>query len=60
MFGYKKIPMKKLIQRLLYLIDDMFDNLKEESIKELKYNSNTLLNHFCIFIIKRDFLNILS
>lgn len=52
--------MKKLIQRLLYLIDDMFDNLKEESIRELKYNSNTLLNHFCIFIIKRDFLNILS
>lgn len=52
--------MKKLIQRLLYLIDDMFDNLKEESIKELKYNSNTLFNHFCIFIIKRDFLNILS
>jgi len=52
--------MKKLIQSLLYLIDDMFDNLKEESIKVLRYSSNNLLNHFCIFIIKRDFLNILS
>jgi phosphate uptake regulator len=49
-FGYKKIPTKKLMQRLLYLIDDMFDNLKEESIKDLKYNFTQLRKFYFILV----------
>ena len=49
-FGYKKIPTKKLIQRLLYLIDDMFDNLKEDSIKDLKYNFTQLRKFYFILV----------
>jgi len=49
-FGYKKIPTKKLIQRLLYLIDDMFDNLKEDSIKDLEYNFTQLRKFYFILV----------
>ncbi|MFX1260288.1 MAG: hypothetical protein ACFFAN_20755, partial [Promethearchaeota archaeon] len=49
-FGYKKIPTKKLIQRLLYLLCDMFENLKEGSIKELEYNFKQLQRFYFILI----------
>jgi len=49
-FGYKKFPTKKLIQRLLYLIADMFDNLKIGSIEELKYCFNQLRKFYFILV----------
>ncbi|MFX1411850.1 MAG: AbrB/MazE/SpoVT family DNA-binding domain-containing protein [Promethearchaeota archaeon] len=49
-FGYKQIPTKKLIQRLLYLIADMFDYLKEGSIEELKYNFIQLRKFYFILV----------
>ncbi len=49
-FGYKKIPTKKLIQRQLYLIADMFDNLKEESIEELNYSFEQLRKFYFILV----------
>jgi len=33
-FGYKTIPTKRLIQRQLYLIIDMFENLMDNNTKE--------------------------
>jgi len=49
-FGYKQIPTKKLIQRLLYLIADMFDYLKSGSIDELKYNFIQLRKFYFILV----------
>lgn len=49
-FGYKKFPTKKLIQRLLYLIADMFDNLKQGSIEELRYCFNQLRKFYFILV----------
>jgi len=49
-FGYKKVPTKKLIQRLLYLIADMFDDLKENTIEELKYNFTQLRKFYFILV----------
>jgi phosphate uptake regulator len=49
-FGYKQIPTKKLIQRLLYLIADMFDYLKKGSIEELKYNFIQLRKFYFILV----------
>ena len=49
-FGYKKIPTKKLIQRLLYLIADMFDNLKEGAIEELNYSLSQLKKFYFILV----------
>ncbi|MFX1317397.1 MAG: AbrB/MazE/SpoVT family DNA-binding domain-containing protein [Promethearchaeota archaeon] len=49
-FGYKQIPTKKLIQRLLYLIADMFDYLKQGSIEELKYNFIQLRKFYFILV----------
>ena len=34
-FGFKTIPTEKLIKRLLYIIADMFDDLNQESYKNL-------------------------
>jgi len=50
-FGYKKIPTKKLIQRLLYLIADMFDDLKDGNIEDLKYNFTQLRKFYFILVI---------
>lgn len=50
-FGYKKIPTRKLIQRLLYLILDMFDNLKANKIDDLNYNFNQLRKFYFILVI---------
>lgn len=49
-FGYKKIPTKKLIQRLLYLIADMFDSLKEGAIEELNYSLSQLKKFYFILV----------
>ncbi|MFX0136754.1 MAG: hypothetical protein ACFFDN_24165 [Candidatus Hodarchaeota archaeon] len=49
-FGYKKIPTKKLIQRLLYLVADMFENLIEEQVDDLKYNFEQLRKFYFILV----------
>ena len=49
-FGYKKIPTKKLIQRLLYLIADMFDSLIEGAIGELNYSLIQLKKFYFILV----------
>ena len=49
-FGYKKIPTKKLIQRQLYLIADMFDNLEDSVVEELKDNFEQLRRFYFILV----------
>jgi len=49
-FGYKKIPTKKLIQRLLYLVADMLENLIENRIDDLKYNFDQLRKFYFILV----------
>ena len=49
-FGYKKIPTKKLIQRLLYLIADMFDDLKDNTVEALKYSFTQLRKFYFILV----------
>jgi phosphate uptake regulator len=49
-FGYKKIPTKKLIQRLLYLIADMFENILEDRVDDLKYNFSQLKKFYFILV----------
>lgn len=49
-FGYKKIPTKKLIQRLLYLVADMFENLIEDQVDDLKYNFEQLRKFYFILV----------
>ncbi|MCK4382489.1 MAG: hypothetical protein KAW66_04265 [Candidatus Lokiarchaeota archaeon] len=50
-FGYKKIPTKKLIQRLLYLVADMFENLIDDRVDDLKYNFDQLRKFYFILVI---------
>ncbi len=50
-FGYKKIPTKKLIQRLLYLVANMFDDLKDGSLEDLNYNFEQLKKFYFILVI---------
>jgi phosphate uptake regulator len=50
-FGYKKIPTKKLIQRLLYLVANMFDDLKDDSLEDLNYNFEQLKKFYFILVI---------
>lgn len=50
-FGYKTIPTKRLIQRQLYLILDMFENLAEENIEELNDNFQQLKRFYFILVI---------
>ena len=50
-FGYKTIPTKKLIQRQLYLIIDMFENLLDNKIEELKDNFQQLKRFYFILVI---------
>ncbi len=49
-FGYKKIPTKKLIQRLLYLVANMFENLIEDRSDDLKYNLDQLRKFYFILV----------
>ncbi|MBY9002659.1 MAG: hypothetical protein KGD73_01685 [Candidatus Lokiarchaeota archaeon] len=50
-FGYKKIPTGKLIQRLLYLIADMFDDVKSETFDDLNYNFDQLRKFYFILVM---------
>ena len=50
-FGYKTIPTKRLIQRQLYLIIDMFENLVDNKIEELKDNFQQLKRFYFILVI---------
>lgn len=49
-FGYKKIPTKKLIQRLLYLIENMFVDVKENARTDLLYNFEQLRKFYFILV----------
>ncbi|UCC21177.1 MAG: hypothetical protein JSV62_07850 [Promethearchaeota archaeon] len=49
-FGYKKIPTKKLIQRLLYLVADMLENILEDQFDDLKYNFSQLKKFYFILV----------
>lgn len=50
-FGYKTIPTKRLIQRQLYLIIDMFENLMDNNTKDLKDNFQQLKRFYFILVI---------
>ena len=50
-FGYKKIPTKKLIQRLLYLVANMFEDLRNKSFDDLNYNYEQLKKFYFILVI---------
>jgi len=50
-FGYKEIPTKKLIQRLLYLVANMFEDLKNESFLDFEDNFEQLKNFYFILVI---------
>ncbi|MHA1915820.1 MAG: AbrB/MazE/SpoVT family DNA-binding domain-containing protein [Promethearchaeota archaeon] len=50
-FGYKKIPTKQLIQRLLYLVANMFEDLRDKSLEDLKYNYQQLRKFYFILVI---------
>ncbi|MFX0080596.1 MAG: AbrB/MazE/SpoVT family DNA-binding domain-containing protein [Candidatus Hodarchaeota archaeon] len=50
-FGYKEIPTKKLIQRLLYLVVNMFEDLENKSFEDLNDNFEQLRNFYFILVI---------
>jgi phosphate uptake regulator len=50
-FGYKEIPTKKLIQRLLYLIANMFEDLRNGSLDDLYENFEQLRKFYFILVI---------
>lgn len=50
-FGYKEIPTKKLIQRLLYLVANMFEDLENESFEDLNGNFEQLRKFYFILVI---------
>ena len=50
-FGYKKIPTGKLIQRLLYLIADMFEDVKNETYDDLEYAFDQLRKFYFILVM---------
>ena len=49
-FGYKKIPTKKLIQRLLYLTENMFVDVIEDARDDLQYNFSQLRKFYFILV----------
>lgn len=56
-FGYKEIPTKKLIQRLLYLVANMFEDLERKSFDDLDDNFEQLRKFYFILVIHiRTFL----
>lgn len=50
-FGYKEIPTKKLIQRLLYLVANMFEDLENKSFEDLEDNFEQLRKFYFILVI---------
>ncbi|MFX1344435.1 MAG: AbrB/MazE/SpoVT family DNA-binding domain-containing protein [Promethearchaeota archaeon] len=50
-FGYKEIPTKKLILRLLYIISNMFEDLRKESIDDLNDDFEDLRKFYFILVI---------
>jgi phosphate uptake regulator len=50
-FGYKEIPTKKLIQRLLYLTANMFEDLRNGSLDDLYENFEQLRKFYFILVI---------
>jgi len=50
-FGFKTIPTEKLIKRLLYLIADMFDDVKHKAFDDLNYNFDQLRKFYFILIM---------
>ncbi len=50
-FGYKEIPTKKLILRLLYIISNMFEDLRNESIDDLNDDFEDLRKFYFILVI---------
>ena len=50
-FGYKEIPTKKLIKRLLDLVANMFEDLRTGSLDELHYNFVDLRKFYFILVI---------
>ena len=50
-FGYKEIPTQKLIQRLLYLVANMFEDLENKSFDDLNDNFEQLRKFYFILVI---------
>jgi len=50
-FGYKEIPTKKLIQRLLYLVANMFEDLEKELFQDVYDNFEQLRKFYFILVI---------
>lgn len=50
-FGYKEIPTKKLVQRLLYLVANMFEDLRNNLLDDLHYNFEQLRKFYFILVI---------
>ncbi len=50
-FGYKEIPTKKIIQRLLYLVANMFEDLEQKSFNDLDDNFEQLGKFYFILVI---------
>ncbi|NHJ25286.1 MAG: hypothetical protein EAX89_11965 [Candidatus Lokiarchaeota archaeon] len=50
-FGYKKIPTKKLIHRLLYIIEDMFEALTHNISQDLNYSFQQLRKFYFILVM---------
>ena len=56
-FGYKEIPTNKLIQRLLYLVANMFEDLERKSFEDVDDNFEQLKKFYFILVIHiRTFL----
>ncbi len=49
-FGYKKIPTRKIIQRLLYLICEMFENIQNRQPSELKNNFDSVRRLYFVLV----------
>ncbi|MHA2393690.1 MAG: AbrB/MazE/SpoVT family DNA-binding domain-containing protein [Promethearchaeota archaeon] len=50
-FGYKEVPTKKLIQRLLYIVANMFEDLRNESFNDLDDDFEDLRKFYFILVI---------
>ncbi|MBN1803588.1 MAG: phosphate uptake regulator PhoU [Candidatus Lokiarchaeota archaeon] len=49
-FGYKRIPTRKIIQRLLYLICEIFENIQKEQPTELKNNFDSVRRLYFVLV----------
>ncbi|MHA2289981.1 MAG: hypothetical protein ACXABG_14445 [Promethearchaeota archaeon] len=50
-FGFKTIPTEKLIKRLLYIIADMFDDLNQESYRNINDKFDELRKFYFILVM---------